>query len=80
MELSSKRKTKEIKIDGEPVSILVPSAKELHEFEQSTRGKDDFFVQTIEFLSNLGVDKNILENLDIETLEAFITFVAPKKK
>jgi len=72
-----------IKIDGEPYSVMLPSAKDQIEYGKKlkkVKNDLDYLPLMVDFLSERGLPKEKVELFDFEGIEQLTKLLMPDKK
>lgn len=79
--LEIKKEVKKVKIEDTVYDLRKPSLKEVREFRDNASKEDsDADVELIKMLSNCGIPKEVLDELDVDSIDAISSLVMPKKK
>lgn len=79
------KKTYELTVYGNKYSLAAPTALNSAEFmeklkEAESKSPVEMLKCSIEFISSLGLPKEICEQLDVDDLKSLVEFLSAKKK
>ena len=78
--LEFQRKELQFKLDDKIHSLKYPSVKQVNEYTKKQEKAEDQLECVIDFLSGLGLDRNIAEGLEVNHLTAIIKALTEEKK
>jgi hypothetical protein len=79
--LEFKKSVLKFTLDGKEYEVKFPTIKAVQAFQAKAKEKaEDDLGLTIEFLSSLGLDKEVCETLEITHLTAILTALTDSKK
>lgn len=80
MELKLSRKKIKLKYDGMSCDLLVPTTKEIRDFQRDLdENKNNEAEALYNFLKKIGMHEEILDSLDIISLREVIDYISGKK-
>lgn len=65
---------------GKSVEVRFPTVKEVRLFQEKMKDKGDELTNTIEYLSVLGLPKEVAENMEMDHLQQIIESLISQKK
>jgi hypothetical protein len=80
--LDFKKTTLKFKFQGEPYEINYPSVKQFDDYQKkASKAKESEYIELlIDFLSKLGLSKEVAYELEVDHLSALVEELAPNKK
>lgn len=74
------RKELKFKLDDTVYNLKYPNVKQINEYSKNHEKSDDKFETTLDFLVDLGLKKDVSENMEIDHLTAIIEALTATKK
>ena len=80
MDLEFKRKLLRLKLDDQTYELKFPTVRQVDEFSNKAKGKEDDLSPTLSFLENLGLPEKVSLGMEPDMLKTVIETLSGQKK